>query len=162
MSSYREDTNTFVKEARWTFWKILGLVLLIGIVVSSIGFVLRIASRPAEVIDKVTNADRIIFNYELFFDTYNDTLAMDKQIQNTVKQISNLEESLGPDRANWAREDKTEWNRLNSVLLGLRTQRDSVVADYNSKSKQLTRNLFKDRSLPYSLAVVDDVTVPTY
>jgi hypothetical protein len=160
--TYRSEAQTVIKETRWTFWKVFWLILLITVMLSITSFALKMASRPAEVIDKVTNADRIIFNYEWFFDTYNDTQALDRQIQGVAKQIEVMGLLLGADRNAWSREDRTEWNRLNAVLLGLRTQRDTVIADYNSKSSQLTRNLFKDRSLPYQLQVIDDTTKGLY
>lgn len=160
--SYRSEFKSVESDAKWTFWRIFWFIVGVTIVCSIVGFGLTMLAKPAAIIDKVTDPDRVIFNYEWYQDTYNDCLALDKQIVNAQNQVDTLQSSLNADRSTWGREDKTEWNRLSSVVGGMRTQRDSVIADYNAKSKMLTRNLFKDRSLPYKLEVVDDKTVEAF
>ena len=41
--SYRKDVNDFRREANWTFWKLLPLVLLVLVVLFSLGFLLNSA-----------------------------------------------------------------------------------------------------------------------
>ncbi len=43
MNEYRDDAREFHKEARWTFWKFLPLVILVMVVLAVIGFGLRSA-----------------------------------------------------------------------------------------------------------------------
>lgn len=160
--SYRNDFKTVEREAYWTGWRIFLFIIIASILLGSFGFVFKMLSKPAEIVDKVTNTDRIIFNYEWFFETYHDCLAFDEQIKTADAQLTSFTDTLNDDRNSWAREDRTEWNRLNTIVLGLRQQRSSVIQEYNAKSKELTRKLFKDNSLPYQLEVRDDITVEKY
>lgn len=153
-SDYRDEVKAAVRESKWTFWRIFWPFLLLFIVVGIMGWAITMLSRPGQVIKKVTEPDRIIQNYEWFEATYNDALAIDRQIKTAQQSVVDFEASAG-DRANWKRADTIEHSRLNSVLQGLRYQRDNIVSDYNARSNQLTRNLFKGSELPYQLDVTD-------
>lgn len=159
--SYRDEFKQARRETVWTFWRVLPLGVMAFVAIGSISFVLSMLSRPAQVVTRVTDPDRIIQNYEWFEETYNDALALDRQIGNAQSQVSGFIESAG-ERSDWSREDKTEHSRLNSIVLGLRNQREGVVAEYNAKSNLLTRNLFKGSELPYQLRVQEDTTVEVW
>jgi len=155
---YRKEVTAAWEDTRWTFrylwWRVLGVVLA----VTAIGWFLAAVTRPVQVVDRVTNPDRIIQNYEWFEETHNDAKALDQQIVNADLQLDSLVSTLDEDRANWSRVDQQEFNRLNAVVLGLRNQRATVVADYNARSNQITRNLWKGSGLPYQLEIVEDKT----
>lgn len=153
-SEYRDEIETIVRESKWTFWRIFWSLLLLFIVIGIASWTITVLSRPGQVIKRVTEPDKIIQNYEWFEATYNDALAIDRQIKTAQQSVIDFETSAG-DRANWKRADTIEHSRLNSILQGLRYQRDNIVSDYNARSNQLTRNLFKDSELPYQLNVED-------
>lgn len=160
-SEYRDEVTHLAKEARWTFWRLFWLVLLISVVLGVAGWGLTLLARPGQILERVTEPDRIIQNYEWFENTYNDALALDRQIKTATQSADEFKEAAGP-RADWKRADTLEHSRLSSVLQGLRNQRDNVVSDYNARSKQLTRRLFKGSELPYQLDVSDNHIVEVW
>lgn len=156
---YRAEINRGIAKTRWTMGAVFFKLILPGLVVIG-GFfwALSILTRPAQVIDEVLQPANIIQNYEWFELTYNDALALDRQIKGAQSQIATFEDSAG-DRSGWDRIDKTEHARLNAILQGLRQQRESVIADYNARSNLLTRSIFKGADLPYQLSIIEDQTV---
>jgi hypothetical protein len=154
-SDYRNEVKAAVRESKWTFWRIFWPFLLLFVVIGATSWMITILSRPGQVIERVTEPDKIIQNYEWFENTYNDALAIDRQIKTAKQAVIDFEKSAG-DRSNWKRADTTEYSRLNSILQGLRYQRDNIISDYNARSNQLTRSLFKGSALPYQLDVADD------
>lgn len=158
MSSYRNEARGVIRETYWIGTRIILLLFVLGLLGSGLGFLGRMLSRPAAIVDSVTDPDRIINNYEWYEEAYNDALALDAKIANTVKQISTQFEGLPQDRTKWSRQDRDAWNQWQTTLNGQRSQRENIVAEYNAKSKLITRNLWKAPHLPYQLEVVDDVT----
>jgi len=137
---------------------ILGIlyVVLITLIIGFIVWIVQIITLPArtatDIAEKTMDADNVIFNYEWFKETKEKVDAYDLQLIQAQTALESLEESLKENsRKDWGFEDKQEWNRLNSVVLGLKNQRASVVADYNAKSKMENRALFKDHDLPDTL-----------
>jgi hypothetical protein len=154
-SDYRNEVKAVVRESKWTFWRLFWPLLLLPIVIGIMGWAITMLSRPGQVIKRVTEPDRIIQNYEWFENTYNDALAIDRQIKTAQQSVADFGASAG-DRANWKRADTTEFSRLGSVLQGLRYQRDNIISDYNARSKLLTRNLLKGHELPYQINIIED------
>lgn len=101
-----------------------------------------------DIVDKTINADNSIYNYEWFKSKYEDIQAMKKQIVNTQSSIDLMKKDLWENRKDWASEDKTEYNRLNTVLLGQKNYIEWLIADYNARSKMANRNIFKDGLIP--------------
>lgn len=155
---YRKEVRSITTEAQWTFWFIAWRLIIAVILLAALGFIVSLLFRPAQVVDRVLDPDRIIQNYEWFEETYNDVKAFNAQIVTAKQQVADFQEAAGP-RADWRREDTVEFNRLNAVLMGLRNQRDSTIAQYNARSNQITRNLFKGSNLPYQLQVIEDQAV---
>lgn len=85
-----------------------------------------------DVVNKVVNANAIIYNYEWFYDQYNAIQA----------QMANLK---AMPRGSYERR-------------GLIMVLNNMIAEYNSKSRQMTRNLWKpnDPSLPYQIEMEVD------
>ena len=160
-SEYRNEVTNLAKEARWTFWRLFWLIFFISIVLGVVGWGVTLLSRPAQIIERVTEPDRIIQNYEWFENTYNDAMALDRQIKTAMQSVDGFEQAAGP-RADWKRADALEHSRLSSILQGLRNQRDNVVSDYNARSNQLTRRLFKGSTLPYQLDISDNYIVEVW
>jgi len=75
--------------------------------------------------EKVVNSNSIIQNYEWFYDQYN-------AIQAQRANISSM------------KSDATEKPGMTMVL-------NNAIAEYNSRSRQITRNLWKASDLPYQI-----------
>lgn len=102
------------------------------------------------VAERTFNADNMIHNYEWFKQQYQDVQAIGVKIGVAEGAISAFEASAG-DRGTWKFDDRQEWSRLNTILLGLRGQRASMVAEYNAKTQMANRNLFRTGDLPAEL-----------
>ncbi|QIG69791.1 hypothetical protein EVB81_222 [Rhizobium phage RHph_I46] len=130
--------------------KLVGLFLFFIFLLAGGMMITKIFLSPVAVVSKTFDADNIIYNYEWFKRQYNDIIAFNQKIDIAQSQISRFEESAGP-RTNWTFEDKQEANRLNSVVLGLRNQRESMIAEYNAKSSMVNRSIFKTDDLPETI-----------
>lgn len=96
---------------------------------------------------KVINADNAIYNYEWFKQKKADIDATKRQYSLALENQQSYRASLG-DRKDWTFEDKTEDARLNAVVLGLQTNLESQIGDYNARASMATRNIFEDHVLP--------------
>lgn len=79
------------------------------------------------VVKKVTSSEAIIQNYEWYYDQYN---AIEAQRAN-IKAL--------PDRT---------LERAGMVMV-----LNNAIAEYNSRSKQITRNMWKANDLPYQITM---------
>jgi len=120
----------------WVWIIIAVLVLAVGIPVLSI---LTAPLRAAnQVVNKVVNADAIVSNYEWFHDQYN-------AIKATQKKVDIAKNALDAAKGTDAYQNRsTEYYGVQMVLQGM-------IGEYNSKSKQITRNLWKAKDLPYQI-----------
>jgi hypothetical protein len=96
-----------------------------------------------QLIEKTYNADNVIYNYEWFKQQKEDIDAVASKINNASIAAENFRTSAGP-RTDWTFEDKTEDARLQSVVTGLKQQREDLVANYNARAKMANRNIFQD------------------
>lgn len=151
-NDYRNDVREITGEAGWTlgrvFFQVFIPVLIFVIVISSIGWGIKILSQPGRIVEKTMDADNVIYNYEWFRNQYEKLQATDKQITQTASQVDQLKKDLGSDRSKWDFQDRQEYDRLNAVLLGQQNFRESVVADYNARSKMVNRAIFRGKDLP--------------
>lgn len=97
--------------------------------------------------DQVINANNAIYNYEWFKQKKADIDATKRQYTAAKANYESYHLSLG-DRKDWTFEDKTEDARLNAVVLGLQTNLESQIGDYNARASMATRNIFEDHVLP--------------
>lgn len=125
----------------------IGIVLLVGVGVTTcnvIGFGVNTATK---VVTKTLDADNIIYNYEWFKRQFNDIEAFSQQLTFAKDAVENFKKDSGP-REKWTFEDKQEYARLNSIVLGLQNTRQAMIADYNAKSSMVNRSIFKTGDLP--------------
>lgn len=101
-----------------------------------------------KVIDKTINADNAIYNYEWFKQKKNDIDAAEKNIQNTIQQIDSLKSDLPKERKDWAQSDKSEMNRLQTILSWQKNYYNSLISDYNARSSMANRAIFQDSLVP--------------
>lgn len=98
--------------------------------------------------DRVLNADNAIYNYEWFKQQYEDIEAAKNQYKNAKQSYEDYITMLPFDRTEWTFEDKTEQARLNTVVLGLQNNLETLIANYNARAKMATRNIFENSVLP--------------
>jgi len=131
----------------------VSVLVIFGILAACI-FSVRMACFPvnqaAKVAERTFGADNVIYNYEYFHNAYEDVQAIDGKIEVAKNNVTRFENSAGL-RQTWTFEDKNEYSRLHSVLQGLESQREDIVADYNAHSKMVNRKIFKDGNLPERL-----------
>ena len=148
MNNYRNDFNDIAREVRWTFGKLfLFLFVPVFLITSISGGIWHFIMKPVEVLDKVTDPDRMIGQYEWFIQQDKDIKAIDQQISNSQIAENKFKDEAGP-REKWTHDDREEYSRLSSITVGCRQSRLSMIADYNSRSDQNTRSFLKSHSLP--------------
>lgn len=134
--------------------KIILLFFFFVIVMTIVGTLAGVVTLPfrsaAAVAEKTFNADNMIYNYEWFKRQNEDVQAFDQKIAAAELAKKGFEAHAG-DRSTWKFEDRQEWSRLNNVLLGLTSQRISMVAEYNAKVQMANRNIFRTGDLPERL-----------
>lgn len=119
--------------------------------VGSVAYVVLTPIRTATgIIDRVANPDNVIANYEWFKRQVQDVRAIDDRIGVSQQALDGFLASAG-SRDGWKFDDRQEYSRLNSVLLGLKSQRTSMVAEYNARTQMANRALFKTSDLPDTL-----------
>lgn len=107
--------------------KIVIFIITIFIIYFSIAFIAHLFpfSIATGVMEKVTSPERIVQNYEWFEDHYQQILAQ----KNNLKLYE---------------ENSEEYKSCKMVL-------NQMIGRYNARSKQITRNLWKSKDLPYQI-----------
>lgn len=99
-----------------------------------------------EIINKTYNADNALYNYHWFQERSQAIVALQGKIKNADEALASFELLAGA-RDKWTFEDKTEDSRLRIVALGLKSQYEDLVHEYNARASEVDRAIFKD-SLP--------------
>ena len=126
MSNFSEQVTEFTS---WWIW-ILGLIFLTVI----LGGIFKFVTTPAQLVGKVTDANHIIYTYEEFQNSHNAILSVCQKIDNTKK--------LTKESAGFSNEER---------VLALENKLSTLVADYNAKSKMITRQMWKSKDLPHTI-----------
>lgn len=131
------------------FLKIFLLIIGISIVVGVAGILFNPFKQGARIIEKTIDADNVIYNYEWFKRQHESIGALDNKIKQQQGSLENFKSELG-NRNEWDRLDKEEYDRLNTILIGLQQQREDAAAEYNARSRMVNRSIFKtgDVELP--------------
>lgn len=125
-------------------------ILSIGLIIIVSTIVLSTIWKPFSVISKVTETDKIIYNYEYFHNQHESFRSIMRKLEIASLAVERFKQDAG-ERANWTYEDKIEHSRLVSISDGLQYQCNDVRAEYNSRAKQITRTIFKSGDTPYQL-----------
>ncbi len=102
------------------------------------------------IIDKTYDADNAVYNYEWFKMQYEKIQANRNQIQVMIDSLAEFKQTYGGNATDWDYETKQEYNRLNTIKIGLMNQEENLVAEYNARSKMANREIFQDK-LPLSV-----------
>ncbi len=125
--------DRFINRPRRTVFGIgvsaIVIVAGLALVGTAVFGVSNLLIQPARVVQKTLDADNMIYNYEWFRQQYQDVLAMDGKI--AVQQ-----EALD------AVIDADERIRVASIVAGLKTKRQQMVADYNARGSMANRSIF--------------------
>jgi hypothetical protein len=148
--SYRDEFRHVEGEAYWTARRLVFPMICVIIFILFLSLVHWLVSVPAGVASRVINPNAIVQNYEWFEDQYQDIRAANAQIDIARKSIAAFEASAGP-RVDWTFDMREELARLRSNLDALEFYRAKLIADYNAKSRMITRNLWKSDKLPYTI-----------
>lgn len=128
----------------------LAVIAGLSVVTGVAGLILAPLKLVTGTVERTLAPDNAIYNYEWFKRQNADIAAMTVKLSSAEQAKTDFEASAGP-RDKWAFDDKTEWNRLNTIVLGLRNQRASMVAEYNARSEMANRTIFKTGDLPTSI-----------
>ena len=136
--SYQDQDHSGERRelTQWVLWAV-ALILILGAVFKVVSYV----TKPVQLLDRVTNPDHIIESYEEFEKIYATCNALCVQIADLreVSEDPSYQESAGFNSAD--------------RRLALKNKLTRWVADYNAKSRMITRNNWKARDLPYSLDI---------
>jgi len=126
---YVQDELEKAVGGRWKKVIILFAVLLTVSIIGGFVSGLWPFSSIGGVVKKVTGPEQIIYNYQWFYDQYN---AIKAQKANIKILPEGAQERIGA-----------------SMVL------NNAIGEYNSRSKQITRNLWKADDLPYQISLED-------
>lgn len=130
---------------------------LIGIVIGVVAFLLlgtylafylnlfnKSVSTSKEITNLTMTGENAIYNYEWFKRQFHSIESLHMKISDAESIIEQFKSELPASRTEWDRLDKTEYDRLQTVLLGLNNQLNDSVAEYNARSEMVNRSIFKD------------------
>lgn len=139
------------------FGCLLAVCLLVFGCLGVVGFIANPFKQAGRIVSKTIDADNVIANYEWFKLRYEEIQAIDAKILGAAKAVDRFVKDAGP-RKDWHREDREEYSRLTSILLGLNQQRSDLAAEYNARSRMVNRKIFKagDTVLPEHISVEFD------
>jgi len=135
----------------WTIFKISMILLALG---TAIGFFTGIIGTGTGVIKEVANPKNIIYNYEQFKRDAANVEVFNTNYETNKNAYEMLKKDLGDDRSKWAREDRAQLNTYQTAMVGNKAERNRLAAEYNAKSKMLSRKFFKGDDLPYSFSMI--------
>lgn len=141
----------FEERPRRTAFNVGVSLIFIGLGLALVGGVGSLVIAPffaaKGVVERTIAPDNIIANYEWFKRQVQDVKAMDVRLDVSRRTLEQFKGDAGP-RERWTFEDKQEYARLSSVVLGLEGQRAGMVAEYNARTEMANRALFKTSDLP--------------
>jgi hypothetical protein len=140
--------------------KTFAIVVVILIALIAVGWALKALLLPVftvtsqidsagDIIDKTYDADNAIYNYEWFKYRYEEIEATEIQISNTKQSMDSYRELYG-NASDWDWQAKKDYNSLSTVYLGQQNYYETIVAEYNARSKMANREIFSDK-LPLSV-----------
>ena len=117
---------------RWA--KIIGIFLVV-----TLAFTVWPLSVFRGLVTRVTAPQAIIYNYQWYYDQYN-------AIRATEAKIRVADVALAASKP-----DTEDYNRRVTERAGIEMVLEGMIGEYNSRSRQITRNLWKANDLPYEI-----------
>jgi hypothetical protein len=130
-------------------WIIIGTILFIIVVVGAV-----LLTKACSTAGIITDPNRMVYNYEWFYNTEADAKAYSQQIVTANQQIATFRVDHANDLNTYA--NTTELARLESVEQGLQNELVSTCNNYDAAVGDVTRDLFRNWSLPTNLTATSD------
>ena len=135
---YRRDVDEGIDLGIYTTRKTVPWLILFFIILGTVDFVVRMASRPAQVMERATDPDPMIQTREWFKNTHETiTRSLPAQIEQAQVTLTVFKQEAGP-RIGWTYQDKVEFTQLRDRVEGLKLYRQQLMADYNAKARTET------------------------
>lgn len=142
------------------------VVLVFMIVVSVVGYIwfpfaMFTEQRDAgeEIVRDEMDADEALQSYRWFRSQYQDIQAQRDQINNSYEADRRFHETYGNDSDTWDRQTKERHSRIQTRITGNQNALEQMVAEYNARSQDATRAVFKCQ-LPYQVDERFGITGP--
>lgn len=138
---YRKDYTQVERDAAWTAKRLLAWIVVAIVALTLLGLLLRPLFVASSLVEKSTDPDHIINNYEEFQSMYNACVKLNGDL-GTIRAVPDTD----PMFAQFSK---------NAMIAQKKQLLNRWVEEYNAKSKMINRNLWKSRALPYQLSVDD-------
>ncbi|AWB28593.1 hypothetical protein HARCEL1_01635 [Halococcoides cellulosivorans] len=103
-----------------------------------------------EIVSDQMDADTAIQEYRWFRRQYEDIQAQRAQVQNSYDELDRFYDIHGEDPETWSRQAETRHGRIQERITGNQNVLETLIADYNARSSDATRAVFKCH-LPYQV-----------
>jgi len=103
-----------------------------------------------QIVKEQMDADKALENYRWFREQWHDIQAKRDQIQNNYDELERFYEIQGKDPDEWSRQAQVRHGRIQERITGNQQMLESMVAEYNARSDDATRAIWKC-SLPYQV-----------
>ncbi len=144
--TFRREFREGATDVSWSAWHIIWKIAPFFFFFAVVGVGIGIFNKGCQVVDTVTNPDRMIYTYEHFHDLYAKNEAAKEMIAIKEAQL-NVTVSMGAETL----EERRELRMIQTELTGLQENRLNIVAEYNAHSAKMTRNFLRDSDLPERL-----------
>jgi len=135
---YRRTYRQVEEDVWWTGKRLLWRIVLALIILGAIGFGMKLLFTPVALVEKATDPDKIISNYEEFQEIYNTCQKIDADLKTICVTADN-----DPMFAQFSK---------GAMVAQKRQAMTRWVNEYNAKSKMITRQYWKSGTLPYQLS----------
>lgn len=150
--SYRHEFREIEREAKWTFWRLFRWGIFLVVLFGLLSIPLGLWSSARGVLERTTDPDNVIYNYEWFHSKYEAFRAYERQLADFNTEIDAFRRDAG-ERLTWSRTDREEYAQLTSQRDGIKQHCRDIAADYNARSSMANRSIFKSGDLPERIAI---------
>lgn len=112
-----------------------------------------------QIVREQIDAEKAIQNYEWFREQWNDIQAQRAQIENLRDRHERFHDTYGNDSSEWPRDVREDHDRIQTRITGNQNALEQMVAEYNARSDQAHREMFKCH-LPYKVDNRFQITGP--
>jgi hypothetical protein len=131
---------------KWILFGIAALFLIIGVWI--------LLAKACSTVGIVTDPNRMVYNYEWFYNTEADAKAYEQQIVTAKQQIATFKADHPNDLDSYV--NSTQLSNYETIAQGLQNELVSTCNNYDAASKDITRSLFKNWNLPSELTATSD------
>lgn len=124
--------------------KVIGFIIVLGIVLSIIGAVLGWFGEAAQVAKEEFGPRAALEKYEWFKDASAQLVAKKQDISVYEKNLEMMREDYeGTKRKDWDRTDKEQFNQWMLEVAGMKASFNDLAAEYNAASSKFNWKLFE-------------------